>query len=1287
MRRNDRSPPPRQRHTRARAFAPMSAPRANAGARASGAVTKTPAVVLGVCAMDKKSCSSAMREILSRIEAFGEFEIVVFGDERIVNEPVETWPRCDALISFYSNGFPLQKVEQYVELVKPFVVNDAHDQWTLLDRRLVYKRLQEHNIPVPNHIVVNRNDYVKKGGLRKKPKGDEVALPDQPTFEPKSFEQDEEYVEIDGKRICKPFVEKPANAEDHNIFIYYPHSVGGGYKRLFRKIGNQSSQYYPPPEPTGPDDLPYTPVRETTSFIYEDFMSTNGTDVKVYTVGPNYAHAEARKSPVVDGRVQRDESGKEVRYPILLTPEEKEIARRVVLAFGQNVCGFDLLRARGRSYVCDVNGWSFVKNSKKYYDDASVCLRAMILKAVAPNHLSTKPAQKAAASRADEPAIISTEELTEAELSELLPERSSTPAPTEPAEELRAVLGVIRHGDRTPKQKMKLRVKNRELLDLLLRCTNGRTRKQAKLKTPQLLQELLNICRDIYAMLADRASIMGTRMSEEAREELDAWKQIVSILEEGGHFSGINRKAQLKPLEWEKIEGTSEAHSEKVVEALLIIKFGGVLTYLGKYQAETLGKAFRVRMYPRGNYYGSDADGLLRLHSTYRHDLKIYSSDEGRVQITAAAFAKGLLALDTHLGQLTPILASLVTKDAKLLDFVTHDVEEDILHSKHKLYAAMTSKPDRRPSETETETGALSQTLRFASLNKFKIVTQMVIASHRISSARDSSSAVDSQRGSGVTQSTKLMGVPTQPLRKLEKLYELTKSISVQLRTMLSAQQTLYDMSPGAGITKPDTRSALAPRGSLPKGGIRQLKEMIVPAGGESFLLMYSRWKKLEQDLYHSRKERFDISKVPDVYDAAKYDAIHNEHLALEGLRELYELAKELADCIVPNEYGTTASSKLRIGGTIANSLIAKLLADLNSTREESFAVDSGGVDLGLRRMSISEKSPMLREEDMDYFPDEDAEGEENEEAEEELSTTRLNLRYATAHGVHSPFRHVRTRLYFTSESHLHSLINVLQYAHLDVQRDGERRGRSAHNTDQSESDVDAKHSLQPTAVEPKPSPSKPPGLPLGSPPQKTALSGDSSPPQKPPKLEIPNSYGRSGRKVSIDEPRPGTARPSLINENLGALFKEEKELDYLTHIVFRMFERFQVPPSDPRRFRIEILFSNGVNMHPFKKNTIEVFDKIVGGNSSDWTDRKHEDEDISDELLKEIPIQNDRIKPDHDYLTLSTMEEYLANFNRRGSRAESSEATPGKVARSSSVGSDRVKAGRNLFVASEDTG
>ena len=392
-----------------------------------------------------------------------------------------------------------------------------------------------------------------------------------------------------------------------------------------------------------------------------------------------------------------------------------------------------------------------------------------------------------------------------------------------------------------------------------------------------------------------------------------------------------------------------------------------------------------------------------------------------------------------------------------------------------------------------------------------------------------SGNAVGSVEGS---VSRRPPGVPEEPLKLLRLMIDLIQSLTRQLREKCFRTNVPTHMGSPTTTTWVDTLAATAPRGSMPKGGLAELKDGSVPAGGESFLLMHARWKKLEQDIYHPRKGRYDISKVPDVYDAAKYDAIHNSHLLLDGLEELYRISKRLAEGVVPNEYGTHAHSKLRIGGTIAHSLLVKLLQDMFTTRQESFIGkpesynNSGGkttdgettdAEKGEKGESSLRRDPSGDPSNGDTLDNEEEEDEDEkaikEEEETELSTTRLNHRYANTVGVHSPHRHVRTRLYFTSESHIHSLLNVLKYCNLEVMQD-------------------------------------------------PRVTGEDTP-----------SANASPVKANVSPEFTKTTPPSLVShrlETLGGI----GDLDYLTHIVFRMYECFDVPAEDPNRFRIEILLS-----------------------------------------------------------------------------------------------------------------
>ncbi|CAM9730098.1 unnamed protein product [Pylaiella littoralis] len=1128
-----------------------------------------------------------MEAITSRLNR-EKFEVIVFGDACIMDAPVEDWPLCDCLVAFYSTGFPSDKAEAYVKLRRPYALNNLEMQDVLHDRRRVYDLLKGQGVPHAENVYASRDGY---GGQK---------------LEELEIVEADDYIQVNNTTIHKPFVEKPVDAENHNVYIYYPMSAGGGSKRLFRKIGDRSSEFYPNANE----------IRREGSFVYESFVETQGTDVKVYTVGPDYGHAEARKSPTLDGKVNRNAEGKEIRYPVILTSEEKEYARKITLAFRQCVCGFDILRVQGRSFVCDVNGWSFVKNSRKYVDDCAMLLQEFIEAAVKPGrrtklfstevplikyktikpHLQQQPQQQLQQQRQQQPVAgevgliiterpprINTLGSKEVGAGTFAPIGSpaSTPprSPTEYGksslkhqrkhpEELRAVIAITRHGDRTPKQKMKMKISFPEFMAFYNKYSPG-PRKEIKVKGKLHLKEFLGITVELIKTLrvtpgpsslsslsnglplaqkvkeaasaedvdaagaaaataggdaamataagateaaaaasaADSGTTAATQEqavpapAEPAFTEVDAetygkLHQIKHVLERW-EISGINRKLQLKPRKWEEVDASTlqggrkdgaarpesrtrgaggraggtgsgsepgsssqggpvlnkdtirqgamnedtlskgaaprnegatgggdndegERGSGKVERAsqlLLILKWGGELTNLGQRQAIELGNSFRTIMYP-----DSGTGGLLRLHSTFRHDLKIKTSDEGRVMKTAAAFAKGFLELE---GDLTPILVSLVSKESSKNSSVmmldpsgNKDITKDMDLSKDFLQRVMakdvTFSPELIKSVVPTGQASVRRALRSVGnpVAKLTHLRELVMVLVKQLSRRSATFPL------GTTDRVSAAD------RELDRGIEADEFATSRVERAEAREKEKRLQKQQSETSLPTSRDSR------------------LPSRGETPLLMLDRWRKLHDEL-HDSATGFDITKIPDVHDNARYDCLHNAHLDLDGLPELYDLAKHLADSIVPQEYGITKGGKLLIGSKMCHALMHKIKYDLLIAMADS-------------------------EVDMRY---------------------QLDLSHMEDLPINSLARRVRTRLYFTSESHLHTLLNVLRF-------------------------------------------------PIGK-------------------------------------------HEAVVTEEAMRMLSRTKELCYLTSFVIRLFEDTEKAPEDPARFRVEILFSPGVVKHP----------------------------------------------------------------------------------------------------------
>lgn len=91
-----------------------------------------------------------------------------------------------------------------------------------------------------------------------------------------------------------------------------------------------------------------------------------------------------------------------------------------------------------------------------------------------------------------------------------------------------------------------------------------------------------------------------------------------------------------------------------------------------------------------------------------------------------------------------------------------------------------------------------------------------------------------------------------------------------------------------------------------------------------------------------------------------------------------------------------------------------------------------------------------------------------------------------------------------------------------------------------------------------------------------------------------PASASVSGEALTVSQlPRNGSAAGAaalgscsaaspILSESACTLIDDTTELDYLTQVVFRMYENKTVPVDAPERFRVEMLFSPGTNYSPF---------------------------------------------------------------------------------------------------------
>lgn len=1003
---------------------------------------------IGVCALDVKARSRPSRQILTRLQDSADFEVIIFGDKVINDEDVENWPVCDFLISFFSEGFPLDKAIRYAKLRKPFLVNDLQMQKILWDRRLCLMILDQMKVPTPKRLEVT-----KDGGPRlesadlarhlKKISGVKLSGEDgtgggSPRTQSVEVIEDGDALLIDGQIIRKPFVEKPVSGEDHNIVIYFPRSYeGGGARKLFRKIGNKSSEYV--------KDLivPRCIEEPEESFIYEEFLIVdNAEDVKAYTVGTQYCHAETRKSPVVDGVVRRNTHGKELRYVTKLNDVEKQMAARIAKGFAQRICGFDLLRTGTGSYVIDVNGWSFVKDNEDYYNDCARILKAMfsewkfaraaaatedpspvetpddkqgkkehshrsalktILKSPSMNRLSAhlphrhhaESVSGATSPKPSGPVLSSPPSMERSHVHSLPPAPHSLPHDLpppilpveasksdsaivdEPHEEeevqqpapppsskhswkLKGVVAVIRHADRTPKQKIKFTAHSPVFVDLLkghheevllkgeaaLASVQAavRTAIEQKSEDPEKLRNLMNALSrkigqpdtkvQIKPMFKKRKHEVSTNDTQAQNAIVDQTIPEESAVHAAQPESPVAEKTTVNdqdgavhrvPTRHDSISGNTfsryagEGEQLVIDKMQLVMKWGGEPTHSARYQSQDLGAYMR--------------DDWKLLNRDVLNDVRLFTSSEKRVKTSAQIWAAAFL------GQ--------------------KDVPEDVIQVRKDLLDDSNAAKDV--------------------MDKVKKKLKHLLRENT-SPPADFAWPKD---------------VP-EPYLVMQNVIDLLKFHRRVMRHNFKKLQ---------GSATASLAATLSPASESDTSTVSEQIELIRVQSrwctGEDAELFKERWEKLFKEFCDT--EKADPSKISELYDTMKYDALHNkqflEWVFTPSQSIIDEINKE--EGILPESMTMEPEKAERVEDTSIkpvghrDSTISFLSGTGSGSDKQSLSQK-----IGFRRRSVLSKPPstpplMSYEQDATYFKLFTGTGDTKGKQDKRLGRLRELYRYA----------------------------------------------------------------------------------------------------------------------------------------------------------------------------------------------------------------------------------------------------------------------------------------------------